>query len=88
MIATFKEQTEAVLWLPPLMTKPRLCYDCHRGCAMIATFKEQTEAVLWLPPLRPNRGCAMIATFKEQTEAVLWLPPLKNKPRLCYDCHL
>ena len=42
---------------------------------MIATFKEQTEA-------------AMIATFKEQTEAVLWLPPLKNKPRLCYDCHL
>ena len=39
---------------------------------MIATFKEQT----------------MIATFKEQTEAVLWLPPLKNKPRLCYDCHL
>ena len=46
---------------------------------MIATFNEQTEAVLW--------GCAMIATF-EQTEAVLWLPPLKNKPRLCYDCHL
>ena len=70
MIATFKEQTEAVLWLPP-----RLCKQ-NRGCAMIATFKEQT------------RGCAMIATFKEQTEAVLWLPPLKNKPRLCYDCHL
>ena len=42
---------------------------------MIATFKEQTEAVL-------------IATFNDQTEAVLWLPPLKNKPRLCYDCHL
>ena len=36
MIATFNEQTKAVLWLPPLMTKPRLCYD--------ATFKEQTEA--------------------------------------------
>ena len=68
MIATFNNQTEAVLWLP------------NRGCAMIATFKEQTEAVLWLP--------ALIATFKEQTEAVLWLPPLKNKPRLCYDCHL
>ena len=71
MIATFKEQTEAVLGLWQ-----------NRGCAMIATFKEQT------------RGCAMIATealiatFKEQTEAVLWLPPLKNKPRLCYDCHL
>ena len=45
---------------------------------MIATFKEQTEAATF----------AMIATFKEQTEAVLWLPPLKNKPRLCYDCHL
>ena len=30
MIATFKEQTEAVLWLPPLKNKPRL---------MIATFK-------------------------------------------------
>ena len=27
MIATFKEQTEA--YEPPLMTKPRLCYDCH-----------------------------------------------------------
>ena len=25
MIATFKEQTEAVLWLPPLKKKPRLC---------------------------------------------------------------
>ena len=50
MIATFKEQTEAVLWLPHLKNKPRL---------MIATFKEQTEAewlqteaVLWLPPLK------------------------------------
>ena len=30
MIATFNEdKPEAVLWLPPLMTKPRLCYDCH-----------------------------------------------------------
>ena len=28
MIATFNDQTEAVLWFPPLMTKPRLCYDC------------------------------------------------------------
>ena len=44
MIATFKEQTEAVLWLPPFNEQTR-------GCAMIATFKEQTEAVLWLPPL-------------------------------------
>ena len=43
---------------------------------MIATFIVQT------------RGCAMIATFNDQTEAVLWLPTLKNKPRLCYDCHL
>ena len=55
MIATFKEQTEAVLWLPHLKNKPRLCYDCHiyranRGCAMIATFNDQTEAALWLPP--------------------------------------
>ena len=76
MIATFNDQTEAVLWLPPLKNKPRLIAKrTNRGCAMIATFKEQTEAL-------------MIATFKEQTEAVLWLPPLKNKPRLCYDCHL
>ena len=57
MIATFKEQTEAVLWLPPLMTN-RGCAmiatfkEQTRGCAMIATFKEQTEAVLWLPPLK------------------------------------
>ena len=42
MIATFKEQTEAVLWLPPLIeqteavlwlpalkNKPRLFYGCH-----------------------------------------------------------
>ena len=36
MIATFKEQTEAVLWLP------------NRGCAMIATFKEQTEALCFM----------------------------------------
>ena len=48
---------------------------------MIATFKEQTEAAMIATFM-------MIATFKEQTEAVLWLPPLKNKPRLCYDCHL
>ena len=48
MIATFNDQTEAVLWLPPLKNKPGL------GCAMIATFNEQTryEAVLWLPPLK------------------------------------
>ena len=49
MIATFNDQTEAVLWLPPLMTKPRLCY-----MIAIPTFKEQTEAVLWLPPLMTN----------------------------------
>ena len=45
MIATFKEQTEAVLWLPPFDQNEQT----NRGCAMIATFKEQTEAVLWLP---------------------------------------
>ena len=55
MIATFNDQTETVLWLPPLKNKPRLCYDCFNEqteAAMIATFKEQTEAVLWLPPLK------------------------------------
>ena len=56
---------------------------------MIATFNEQTEAGLWLPHLMNKPEAVLwLPPSKEQTEAVLWLPALKNKPRLCYDCHL